>query len=318
MRAVVFGGSGFLGTHLTRALAARGAEVVIADRVPPWDLPPGARYEHTDVREPIRIERTTPFDAVYNLAAVHRTPGHAPEEYYETNVSGATNVTEWCEAGGEQYIFFTSSISVYGRTDTPTTEESTPHPNTDYGRSKLEAEQIHRLWRHGDPSRRLIICRPGAIFGPGEGGNFTRLAESLRTRRFMYPGRRDVVKACGYVADFVRAVQFVESLPDQELTYNFAYPERYTSGDVCEAFHAVGALPLPVSLPRPFVGLVRSALGRGTLGRRGASLAARVNKLLTPTDVIPEVLVRRGFEWATDLENGIRLWFDHAPRGRFV
>lgn len=318
MRAVVFGGSGFLGTHLSRALAASGAEVVIADRVPPWDLPDRARYEHVDVREPIRLAHEEPFDAVYNLAAVHRTPGHAPEEYYETNVSGATNITEWCEAGGERYIYFTSSISVYGAAHTPTTEETPPQPNTDYGRSKLEAEQIHRLWRHGDTSRRLIVSRPGAIFGPGEGGNFTRLAESLRNHRFMYPGRRDIVKACGYVGDFVHSVQFAESLPDEEFTYNFAYPHPYTSGHVCEALHSIAALPRPKTLPTPVVRLGLATLGRGMLGQRGRAIAERIRKLLTPTYVTPQALIDRGFDWKTDLESGLDAWLAESPAGTLI
>lgn len=318
MRAVVFGGSGFLGTHLTRALASRGAEVVVADRVPPWDLAKGASYEHVDVREPIRLRRSRPFDAVYNLAAIHRTPGHAPEEYYETNVSGATNITEWCEAGGERYIYFTSSISVYGRADTPTTEQTAPRPQTDYGRSKLEAEQVHRLWRHGDASRRLTVSRPGAIFGQGEGGNFTRLAESLRSRRFMYPGRHDVVKACGFVGDFVESVFFSESLPDDEFTYNFAYPTPYTSGEVGRAFHSVADLPLPATVPAALVRLVLPTLRHGLLGRRGSAVAARIEKLLTPTDVVPQALIDRGFSWKTDLRDGLQEWFDSSPPGEFI
>lgn len=318
MRAVIFGGSGFLGTHLTRALAAEGAEVVVADLVPPWDLPRGARYEHTDVREAIRLAHPEPFDAVYNLAAIHRTPGHEPEEYYETNVSGATNVTEWCEAGGERYIYFTSSIAVYGRADDRTTEETPPHPMTDYGRSKLEAEQVHRLWRHGNAQRRLIISRPGAIFGPGEGGNFTRLAASLRARRFMYPGRRDIVKACGYVGDFVHAIQFAESLRESEITYNFAYPDSYTSGQVCEAFQKAAGFSPPRMLPALGVRLATAMLGRGIAGQRGRTMAQRVFKLLTPTDVVPQALIDRGFDWKTDLDSGIKAWFEDSPYAEFI
>lgn len=318
MRVAIFGGSGFVGTHLTRALVRDGAEVVIADLVPPAAPPNGIRFERTDVREPIRLARTEPFDAVYNLAAIHRTPGHEPEEYYETNVGGAVNVTDWCSAGGERYIFLTSSISVYGPAEVPMTEASTPAPESDYGRSKLEAERIHHRWLEADERRRLIVVRPGAMFGSGEGGNFTRLAESLRTRRFMYPGRSDVVKACGYVDDFVESVRFVESLPDRELTYNFAYPDAYTSRQVCEAYHRVAGTPLPRSLPAPLVRLAVAALGRGVLGRRGSDVGQRITKLLTSTHIVPQVLIDRGFPWPHDLEAGVKLWFDDHPAGRLV
>jgi nucleoside-diphosphate-sugar epimerase len=318
MRAVVFGGSGFIGTHLTRALVREGAEVLVADLVPPADPPEGVRFEQTDVRNPIRISRDEPYDAVYNLAAVHRTPGHEPHEYYETNLGGATNITEWCAAGGERYIFFTSSISIYGPVETPTVETSAPTPNSDYGRSKLEAERIHREWREAGDGRRLFVVRPGAIFGAGEGGNFTRLAESLRTRRFMYPGRNDVIKACGYVGDLVAARKFVESLPDDELTFNFAYPDAYTSREVCEAFNNVAGLPLPRNLPAPLIQLAVTTLGTGVLGRRGSHIGERIVKLVNSTYIVPQVLIDRGFTWPTDLERGLRSWLDDAPAGRFI
>jgi nucleoside-diphosphate-sugar epimerase len=318
MRAVIFGGSGFIGTHLTNALVREGAEVLVADLVPPGDLPEGAWFEQTDVRNPIQISRSAPFDAVYNLAAVHRTPGHAPAEYYETNVGGATNVTDWCEAGGERYIFFTSSISVYGPVETPTAETAAPTPESDYGRSKLEAERIHHRWREAAEGRRLTVVRPGAIFGAGEGGNFTRLAESLRTRRFMYPGRNDVVKACGYVGDLVAARKFVESLPDEQITFNFAYPDAYTSREVCEAFHEVAGLPLPRNLPAPLIRLAVATLGTGLLGRRGSDIGERIVKLVNSTYIVPQVLIDRGFSWPTDLKLGLKSWLDDAPAGRFV
>jgi nucleoside-diphosphate-sugar epimerase len=318
MRAVIFGGSGFLGTHLTKALTERGVEVLIADRVEPSSLPAGVRFERSDVREKIRITREQPFDAVYNLAAIHRTPGHEPSEYYETNVGGARNVTEWCEAGGERYVYFTSSIAIYGRTESATTEGAPPRPQSDYGKSKLEAEQVHRLWLDGEVTRRLVVSRPAAIFGPGEGGNFTRLAGALRAGRFMYPGGPDVVKACGYVEDFVSAVEFVESMPDRELTYNFAYPDPYTIRDVCDAFHRVSGLPLPRSIPTPLVRASVRTLASGALGSRGVALSERIKKLRSATYAVPHELMDRGFTWKTDLDSGIRAWFDAPPQGRYV
>jgi hypothetical protein len=42
------------------------------------------------------------------------------------------------------------------------------------------------------------------IFGAGEGGNFTRLAKLLQKVFFVYPGRKDTIKACFYVKIFFR------------------------------------------------------------------------------------------------------------------
>ena len=122
----------------------------------------------TDVREPIPptliSERPT---WIFNLAAVHREPGHEAHEYFDTNLAGARNVCAYAEAVGCENIYFTSSISVYGPTEGPTAEDARICPTTAYWGSKYPAELIHEAWLAGDPGRRLVVCRPGVVYGPG-------------------------------------------------------------------------------------------------------------------------------------------------------
>ncbi len=73
-------------------------------------------------------------------------------------------------------LFFTGSISLYGVSESVKDELTLPVPVTAYGASKLTAEKIHQIWRAKDANdRRLVIVRPGVVFGPGEGGNISRL-----------------------------------------------------------------------------------------------------------------------------------------------
>src|SRR5690606_1211241 len=137
-----------------------------------------------------------------------RTPGHSEREYYDTNVSGALNVLDYCRRNGIANTVFTSSIAVYGPSEAERSEASDPRPESPYGASKLQAESIHKAWQLEDPVRRLVIVRPAVIFGAGEGGNFSRLARALRSRRFFYPGRRDTVKACAYVDELLASLEF--------------------------------------------------------------------------------------------------------------
>lgn len=207
-RAIVFGGAGFIGTHLVADLVSRGVNVVVADVTPPRATLAGVQYESCDVRSVIELPNVKSADVVYNLAAVHRTPGHPDHEYYDTNIAGAINVTNWATRNDVPAVCFTSSISVYGPADEPRDEGSPLTPNTAYGRSKALAEEIHRTWCRADSQRQLAVVRPAVIFGAGERGNFTRLANALARRRFAYPGRKDIVKACGYVSDLIRALDF--------------------------------------------------------------------------------------------------------------
>ncbi len=310
---VVFGGSGFIGSHLVADLLNKGRQVVVADVVRPASLAPGAGFWECDVRQP--LDRDLEAEIVYNLAAVHRTPGHPDHEYYDTNVGGALNITAWAVQTAVRRLCFTSSISVYGPTETPKDETSPLRPTSAYGRSKLLAEQIHREWASSDSNRRLAVVRPAVVFGPGEHGNFTRLAAALRRRRFVYPGRRDTLKACGYVSDLIRALQESVDLANPIFTCNYCYPVVSSIEQICDTFQRVAGYPAPPALPAPVMQAalaVLSALPATPLD------ANRVRKLVASTNIVPKALVDEGFRWETDLASGLRRWRDADPRGHFV
>lgn len=315
--AVVFGGAGFIGTHLVGDLCAAGARVLVADlRVPDRPLPSGARFLTADVRKPIEFEPDAPQSLVFNLAAVHRTPGHPDHEYFETNVAGAENVTSFCARHDVERLWFTSSISVYGPTEVAVTEDSELRPNSAYGGSKREAERIHREWAEGEAARRLAIVRPAAVFGPGENGNFTRLAGALRRGTFVYPGRRDTLKACGYVGDLVRSLFFMGDRAEPVITYNFGYPQPPTLESICAAFVEVGGLHPPRgTIPAGPVMAVARVLSRVGLKTFDPD---RVKKLFNSTNVVPARLVAAGFPYETDLREGITRWYAAEPVGEFV
>ena len=217
-------------------------------------------------------------------------------------------------------LLFTSSISVYGPTEEARDESGPLMPESAYGRSKQMAEEIHRLWQQSSPDRRLVIVRPAVIFGAGESGNFTRLAKALKAGTFAYPGRRDTIKSCGYVGELVRTMLFMRDQDRPEVTYNFAYPERYNSEQICEAFHRVGGfskpkfvIPLGFMLAVGFAFEVLAALGLKTSVNR-----ARVLKLVKSTNIIPGQLMKLGYRFETDLESGLRSWKDERQAKGFV
>lgn len=314
--AVVFGGSGFIGRHLVASLTAAGASAIVADVRDPGQLPDGARFVKADVRAPISFEPGSPDPLVFNLAAVHRTPGHPDHEYFETNVAGARNVTDFCTRHDARSLWFTSSISVYGPSEQAFNESSPLRPASAYGCSKREAEEIHREWAGAGPGRRLVVVRPAAVFGPGENGNFTRLAAGLRRGFFLYPGRKDTIKACGYVDDLIGSLYFMWALAAPVATYNYGYPQPPTLEAVCLAFHEVGGLPLPRGTmpagPMLAVARVLAALGLKTFDPE------RVRKLVTSTNIEAGVLAQEGFDYETDLRSGIARWRAADPPGRFV
>ena len=316
-RAVIFGGTGFIGRHLAAALIARGvAPVLLADTTTPQaPLRDGEVFRWCDVRRPIGLTEVEPGALVVNLAAVHRTPGHPDHEYHETNEDGARHVVAFCERHDVRRLWFTSSIAVYGPSEEPRTEASEPRPTTAYGRSKLAAEEIHAAWARARPDRRQVIVRPGTVFGPGEGGNFTRLARALAQRRFLYPGRTDTLKACGYVDDLVGSLSFMEDRADPIALYNFSYAPPPSIAEVCAAFERTG-LPTPVGTlpvgPLIVVARVLTAVGVKTVH------PDRVAKLTVSNNIVARELTEAGYPWQTDLGSAIARWKAAEPAGRFV
>jgi nucleoside-diphosphate-sugar epimerase len=317
MKVLILGGAGFIGRHLTHALATHPAsEILLVDLEPPaWDLSTNARFTHGDVRSQIDIGDFAP-DLLVNLAAIHRTPGHPDSDYHTTNETGAHCAVALCRRYGIARMWFTSSISVYGPSEAPVCEASTPNPQSAYGRSKLAAETIHRDWAVGTPGARLVIVRPATVFGPGEMGNFTRLARSLASRTFFYPGRRDTKKACGYVDDLVSSLLFAEKFAAPDITYNFAYPSAPTIEEICRAFCEVADLPKPLlTIPAP--ALLLAARSLRFMGRADFD-PARVEKLIRSTNIQPSILLDKDFVYQTSLVGGLERWFRSNPAGRFL
>ncbi|MFM7857031.1 MAG: NAD-dependent epimerase/dehydratase family protein, partial [Flammeovirgaceae bacterium] len=121
---IVFGGSGYIGTQLIRHFLERNTfeKILIGDiKESPITNNERVLYHKVDVRLPIdiKIEQDS-VGWIFNLAAVHREPGHLSEEYFQTNVFGAKHVCDFAEKIKCNNLFFTASISVYGPTLKPT------------------------------------------------------------------------------------------------------------------------------------------------------------------------------------------------------
>ena len=243
---IIFGGSGFVGTHFANLLDKKSLDFLISDIVKPrkqsWE------FILSDVRKQISFNTSDDIgNIIINLAAIHKTPGHPDKDYFETNIKGAENICNFASKNNINTIVFTSSIAVYGTYEDKKYEKTLPMPDIPYGISKLSAEFIHMQWQMEDPeNRRLIILRPGVVFGMHEGANFTRLVNSLQKKYFAYVGRKDVKKACVYVKDLAQVIY--ELSIDKSIkvdTFNVSYNPSLSIEDIVNSVSDIGNMKFP-------------------------------------------------------------------------
>lgn len=314
---LVIGSSGFIGTHLVRRLAAEGGRVVALDIKPPREKLAGVDYRLDDVRDLANFDPGIRIDRIYNLAAIHTTPGHPDYQYYETNILGANSVAALARRLDIKQIIFTSSISVYGPGEETKTESSVPAPQSPYGWSKYMAERIQMAWMEEDPTRRLVICRPAVIFGPGEGGNFTRMAKLLKKGFFVYPGRSDTIKACFYVDDLLDALEFSGQRQDRLILFNACYPDRYTLQQIVETFKKTHMRNVRTFMV-PQIAVTSAAMLLRPFSIMGLGIHPdRVAKLTRSTDILPGWLETVGKATRGRLPFAIDQWSAKSD-GRFV
>lgn len=171
--AMVIGGTGFLGRHLTRALVAKGHDVRVVSRGrsgPFPDLPDQVETVPVDLSDKAAMtEAMAGIKVVYNLA---RAMENTWELCLKNDVGIAVSIAEAALAAGVQRLVYTGTIASYdmSRKDVSITEasgfgEGLENRNL-YARSKAECER-QLMQMHADHGLPLVIARPGIVIGEG-------------------------------------------------------------------------------------------------------------------------------------------------------
>lgn len=182
MRIAVTGATGFVGRALCERLSDLGHEPLAITRRP---QPGNALVVEDLASDPIPLSALAKVDAFVHLAAVSdlKGDGRAPRDPgWIANVEGTRAAVAAAVEAGVGTFVFVSSIKAAAEQSTPgqAIGKDTPSaPQSTYGLSKLEAEQIVRESCEGTGTE-WVIVRPPLVYGDGAGGNFAMLTRLVR------------------------------------------------------------------------------------------------------------------------------------------
>lgn len=217
MRALVTGGSGFLGASLCAELLGRGRQVRVlddlsrgsADRLEALDILDDVELITGSVCDPTAVRQATRGCAeVWHLAYINGTRHfyERPDAVLEVAIKGALHTIEAAlESGVERYVLASSS-ETYNLPPTIPTPEEVPlvvpdvtNPRFSYGGGKIASEllALHLAARRGLPT---VIFRPHNFIGPRMGfehvipevvGRIVKLSDGLRLQQIDLPIQGD-------------------------------------------------------------------------------------------------------------------------------
>ncbi|MFP5327375.1 MAG: UDP-glucuronic acid decarboxylase family protein [Acidimicrobiia bacterium] len=286
-RVVVTGGAGFLGSHLCRALLARGDEVVAIDNLITGSMrniedlvgQPSFTFQHHDVSNYVHVPGAV--DAVMHLASPASPADFEPIpiQILKVGSRGTHNTLGLAKDKGARY-FLASTSEVYGDPLVHPQPESywgnvNPiGPRGVYDEAKRFAESMTMAYHryHGVDVRIVRIFNTfGPSMRPDDGravSNF--LVQALLGKPLTVYGEGSQTRSFTYVDDEIRGFL---ALLDSDLSgpVNIGNPDEYTIAQLAEmVIEVTGSTseithePLPVDDPaqrKPDISLARRALG---------------------------------------------------------
>ncbi len=282
MRILVTGAAGFIGSHLSERLLARGDAVLGYDNLNAYydprlkearlaRLSPQAGFQFVRASLEDKAALEAAFDAfkpqrVVNLAAQAgvRYSLENPQAYIDSNIVGFLNILEACRHRGIEHLVYASSSSVYGANKKLpfAVEDSVDHPVSMYAATKKANELMAHTYSHlfGLPTTGLRFF---TVYGPWGRPD---MALFLFTKRILAGEPIDVfnhghhTRDFTYVDDIVEGViRTLDQVPGPDPHYDPLAPTPATSSAPYRVYNIGNHQP--VELLR-YIEVLESCLGR--------------------------------------------------------
>ena len=257
MKILITGASGFIGSFIVEEALRQGFET--------WAAVRGSSSKAYLQDERIHLielnlsseeqlmEQLRPHQFDYVVHAAGVTKCADKRDFYRINTEGTQNLVralQRLEMPLKRFVYI-SSLSVFGaiREQQPyeeIRETDTPQPNTEYGRSKLEAEQ----WLDTQKDLPYVVLRPTGVYGPREKDYFL-MAQSIKQHTDFAVGYQQQDITFVYVTDVVQAVFLAMEKGQTGRKYFLSDGEVYQSTTFSDYIHEELGRPWWIRITAP-------------------------------------------------------------------
>lgn len=319
---LVTGATGAIGPLVVKAFHAAGHSIrtLSIDPAPAGDWPEDVEALIGDVTDMSAVQAAMQgVESVVHLAAllhIVNPPDHLLDRYRKINVGGTKNVVESAVRANVGRILFFSTISVYGATGGRIVNEATlPRPDTFYGGTKLDAEEMVLAAKDKAGKPIGTVLRLAAVYGSRVKGNYRQLLMALERGWFFPIGRGRNRRTVIYDKDVAKAAVLALGHPAAAgRLYNVSDGQYHRLEEMVAAMcRALGRTPPRLSLPaapvRFAVGLFEDALKM--IGVKPPISRATIDKYLEDVAVDGQLIQKElgftpGFDLTAGWEDAVR------------
>lgn len=240
LKALVTGGSGFLGKYVVTALNSLHYNIDSIGR-------------HSDATIKADISKHIPilsddYDIVIHMAGkAHMVPETEAEkkEFYDVNLIGTQNLLKALQKPPKFFVFI-SSVSVYGLDFGDNIIEEEPLNAIDaYGKSKVMAEKLVFDW--GETQKTIItILRLPLLFGINPPGNLKSIISAVKKKYYFNIGKGDVRKSMVFASD---VAEFIPVIMKTGGIYNLTDGYHPSFKELSKEIAIFYGLRTPISIP---------------------------------------------------------------------
>lgn len=251
--ALVTGAAGFVGRWLCEELRSHGVRVRSLDKVAgpgPWEI-----VHEIDLTQDVDLDPAlTGVDTVFHLAGLAHSSlsgARAKAAYHELNVMSTRRLVDAAVRSGVSRFVLMSSVKVLGEGDRGVLgDDGQPLPTSEYGLSKLQAEQIvlDAATRSG---LHAAVVRSALVYGPNVKGNLGEMIQAVVARRFPPLAETGNCRSLVDVRDVAKALWSVASSPAANgRAYVVTDGQDYSTRRILTAiYNGLGRRPPRFSLP---------------------------------------------------------------------